>query len=151
MIDFPPYRNLLLAGLVGELSFEAYAWLVSPLIFGLQLEPANLIIGLGKTFLGVNLPYWAGFAVHFLIGSIGFAAVVWLTHVLTKTRLAVSGAIAGAALWFVAQGLLAPLMGRSFMMGFGVYTQSSLLAHVGMSLMIALTLAQLTRQKPLPA
>lgn len=140
-------QNIGLAGLVGELSFEAYAWLVSPLLFGVKLEPANLVIGLTKTAAGLQLPYAAAFVIHFLIGALGFAAIVYLAKRLTNFGYIAAGAIAGVLLWFVAQGLLAPLMGRTFMMGFGTYTQSSFVGHVGMTLLIAMVWKNLSEKK----
>ncbi|MEP2472831.1 MAG: hypothetical protein ABJH45_14900 [Paracoccaceae bacterium] len=139
-------RNLLIAGLVGQLAFEAYAWLISPLIFGPSLEPANLVIGLTRTITGATLSYWTAFAIHFVIGSVGFAVFVYLVHLLTKTGLIVSGIIAGVALWFIAQGILAPAMGRDFMMGFGTYTQSSAVAHIGMAALMGAVMARLGTQ-----
>ena len=65
-----PLPALALAGLIGELTFEAYAWLASPILFGVKLEPANLVIGLGKKLLSLDLPYAAAFAIHFLILSL---------------------------------------------------------------------------------
>ncbi|MEP3440893.1 MAG: hypothetical protein ABJN72_05390 [Sulfitobacter sp.] len=141
-------KNLAIAGLIGELSFEAYAWLVSPLIFGVTLEPAKLVTGLTKMATGVLLPYWGAFAIHFLIGAFGFAIFVALTHLVTRTKLIWSGVIAGVVLWFIAQGILAPVLGREFMMGFGSYTQSSFVGHVGMSALIAFVLVKLHAAMP---
>jgi len=144
--DMSPYltvRNLLLAGLAGEVSFEIYAWLISPILFDVALAPANLVIALTKIATGVTLPYWAAFILHFAVGVVGFSAFVLLTHLVVRTKLILSGAIAGVLLWFVAQGLLAPVVGRTFMMGFGAYTQSSFIGHVGMALIIGYVLAQL--------
>ncbi|WP_272010020.1 hypothetical protein [Roseovarius sp. ZX-A-9] len=126
-------KILLLAGLFGEISFEIYAWLISPLLFGVVLAPANLVVALIKLTSGITVPYWTGFLVHFMIGAVGFAAFVWLTHLVSRINLILSGVIAGFVLWFVAQGILAPIVGRTFMMGFGGYTQSSLIGHVGMA------------------
>lgn len=126
-------ETTIIAGLAGEIAFELYAWLISPLLFGVALAPANLIVALSNLILGLALPYWAGFVVHGLVGAIAFALFVRLTHLVTGVRLLLSGAIAGGVLWFVAQGLLAPAVGRSFMMGFGAYTQSSFIGHVGMT------------------
>ena len=141
--------TLATAGLIGEITFEAYAWLLSPVLFGVRLEPANLVIGLAKKLLGLELPYAMAFFVHFLIGAIGFAAVVFLFKRFTKLSYLGAGLIAGVALWFVAQGMLAPLMGRSFMMGFGTYTQSSFVGHTGMTVVIALLWKTLlTRHTP---
>jgi len=140
-------KNILIAGLIGEIAFEAYAWLLSPLLFGVSLAPANLVVALAGTVLGVTLPYWLGFVLHITIGIVGFAAFVVLTHLLTKTHLVISGAIAGFVLWFVAQGLLAPVVGRTFMMGFGAYTQSSFIGHVGMSMVVGFVLLRLGQRK----
>lgn len=145
-INWNDIRNVATAGLLGELAFEAYAWLVSPVLFGVKLEPANLVIGLTKAATGVQLPYGAAFAIHFLIGALGFAAIVYLAKRMTNLGYAMAGLTAGLVLWFVAQGLLAPLMGRTFMMGFGAYTQSSFIGHVGMTLLIALMWQRLSSQ-----
>jgi uncharacterized membrane protein YagU involved in acid resistance len=147
MLNYATIRNLLIAGLAGEIAFELYAWLVSPLVFNVALGPANLVIALIKMATGATLPYWAGFIVHFTIGVIGFAAFVWVTHLVSRTRLVISGAIAGFVLWFVAQGLLAPLVGRTFMMGFGAYTQSSFVGHVGMATLIGYVMVVLQNRQ----
>ncbi len=52
----------------------------------------------------------------------------------------VSGVVTGVLLWFVAQGILAPFIGRPFMMESGAYTQSSFIGHVGMCVIVALVL-----------
>lgn len=148
MLSSLPLRTIVIAGLIGELLFEAYAWLVSPLIFGVTLEPANLVTALSKIYLGVLLPYPVAFAIHFGIGVLGFGFAVWLLHRLTKLPLVTAGVVGGFVLWFVAQGFLAQLVGRDFMMGFGAYTQSSFFAHVGMAAVMGLIMALLTRHKP---
>ncbi|UWR34749.1 hypothetical protein K3759_06565 [Sulfitobacter sp. W027] len=140
-------RTLLMAGIAGEIAFELYAWLLSPTLFGVALAPANLVVALAKILLGITLPYWLGFALHVAIGIVGFSAFVWLVHHLTRTGFVLSGALSGAALWFIAQGLLAPVVGRSFMMGFGAYTQSSFVGHLGMAVVIGYVIAVLQRRQ----
>jgi hypothetical protein len=147
-IDRQNIQNIGIAGLIGELSFEAYSWLISPILFGVKLEPANLVIGLTNAATGIQLSYAAAFAIHFLIGALGFAAVVYLVKHVSKFGYAIAGITAGFTLWFVAQGILAPLMGRSFMMGFGTYTQSSFVGHVGMTLLIAMIWKKLSSRQP---
>ena len=132
-----PWRAILFAGLIGQIAFEVYAWLLSPLLFGPALEPANLVIGISQMFLGVTLSYWAAFALHFAIGVFVFGGAVWALKTATRVGWYTSGVVVGLALWFVAQGILAPLMGRDFMMGFGAYTQSSFVSHVGMTVVMA--------------
>ncbi|AML52849.1 hypothetical protein RC74_17710 [Falsihalocynthiibacter arcticus] len=152
MLTHIKLRNLIIAGLVGEIAFEAYAWLISPLLFDVALAPANLVVALTKMIFGFSLPYWAAFVVHFSIGVVGFSGSVLLTHLVTRTNIILSGAIAGFILWFVAQGLLAPLIGRTFMMGFGAYSQSSFIGHVGMAILMGHVLLKLEAKKaPLAA
>ncbi|MBG6157987.1 putative membrane protein YagU involved in acid resistance [Labrenzia sp. EL_13] len=136
-------QNILIAGVIGQLAFEAYAWFISPLLFGLTLEPSNLVMALSKIYIGLNVSYGAAFVVHFFIGAVGFSALVWLTHRVTKKTYIVSGALAGFFLWFVAQGMLAPAVGRTFMMDFGPYTQSSAVAHIGMAMVMGYVMAKL--------
>jgi hypothetical protein len=141
-------RNILIAGVIGQLAFEAYAWLISPLLFGLTLEPSNLVMGLSKIYLGLNVSYGAAFACHFIIGAAGFSTLVWVIHVITQKTYVVSGALAGFILWFVAQGMLAPAVGRTFMMGFGPYTQSSAVAHIGMAMVMGYVMAKFVGHMP---
>lgn len=132
----------LLAVLAGEIAFEIYAWLISPILFGATLQPANLVSMLGGMITGTPVAYPTAFVLHFLIGSVGFALTVVATRRITGIHFLWAGALAGFVLWFVAQGVLAPLVGRSFMMGFGAYTQSPFIGHVGMSLVIGSVLAR---------
>lgn len=129
-----------LGGLIAEVAFEAYAWLLSPIVFGPELQPAKLLMALSNTYFGLELSYLVAFTIHAFIGVIGFGLFTLLFFKALKGRLLLSGFIAGVCLWFVAQGLLAPAIGRDFMMNFGVYTQSSFVAHVGMTIIIALFL-----------
>lgn len=140
-------RNLLIAGLAGEIAFEVYAWLISPLLFGVSLAPANLVVALLKLAFGAIVPYWTGFFIHFMIGAFGFATFVWLTHRVSRINLILSGAIAGFFLWLVAQGFFAPVVGRTFMMGFGAYTQSSFIGHVGMATLMGYVMVSLQARR----
>ena len=36
-------KAALLGGVIAEAAFELYAWLLSPLIFGLELQPPELV------------------------------------------------------------------------------------------------------------
>ena len=141
--------SVILAGLIGEIVFELYAWLISPLLFGPTLQPSNLIIALAEKLAGLQISHLTAFPVHFAIGSVGFGVFVYLIRLLMPARVFLTGLVSGLILWFVAQGILAPLMGRSFMMDFGAYTQSSFFAHVGMTTIMAFVLKRLgDRQTP---
>lgn len=146
------------AGAIGEAMFELYAWLLSPAMFGVSLQPAKLVMAIGSQYFGVALTYPVAFAIHVLIGSLVFGGCVYIAMTAAKSiftaaihagsRIWMSGVLTGLALWFFAQGILAPLVGRSFMMNFGPYTQSSLIGHVGMTVVIAVTLGILLARPP---
>lgn len=127
----------LLAGVTGQIAFEIYAWTLSPALFGVILEPARLVSAIAANVIDVTVPYGPAFIVHLLIGAIGFPLLLLLIRQSIGLRLLTAGVVTGLALWFIAQGILAPWVGRSFMMGFGAYTQSSLVGHVGMTMVIA--------------
>lgn len=140
----------ILGGVIAQLTFEFYAWIVSPVIFGPALEPANLVMGLAKKYAGLGLSYEAAFTLHAFIGTVGFGVFTLLFYKLCRGHAILSGVTAGVALWFIAQGMLAPAMGREFMMGFGAYTQSSFVGHVGMTVIIALFLDRQIKSKRSP-
>ncbi|MDX2482806.1 MAG: hypothetical protein QNK42_04020 [Pseudodonghicola sp.] len=140
--------SILLAGLIGEIAFEFYAWVISPLLFGVALQPSNLVIAMTAKLTGVQISHAVAFPAHFLIGSLGFGVFVYLVRLGMPARVWRTGFVAGLVLWFVAQGLLAPFIGRSFMMGFGTYTQSSFIGHVGMTLLMAHLLVAFLTGKP---
>ena len=129
--------SVILAGLIGEIAFELYAWLISPLLFGPTLQPSNLVIALAEKLAGLQISHLTAFPVHFAIGSVGFGVFVYLIRLLMPARVVLTGIVSGLILWFVAQGMLAPFIGRSFMMDFGTYTQSSFVGHVGMTLLMS--------------
>ncbi|MCY0095461.1 hypothetical protein [Hoeflea ulvae] len=133
--------SIILAGLIGEIAFELYAWLVSPILFDVILQPSNLVIAITAKLTGVQISKSLAFPIHFLIGSLGFGLFVYATRLLMPARVWLTGLVSGLVLWFVAQGMLAPFIGRSFMMDFGTYTQSSFIGHVGMTLLMAHLLA----------
>ena len=95
-------------------------------------------MGLLQKYIGIGVSYPVSFGIHAFIGAIGFGLFTLVFYKVLNGRAILSGVIAGFILWFVAQGILAPAMGRDFMMGFGAYTQSSFVAHIGMALIITL-------------
>lgn len=131
------FLSVLIAGLVGEIAFEMYAWFISPVLFGVTLQPANLVIAITAKLTGVQVSHAVAFPIHFIIGSFSFGVFVYLIRLLMPTRVWLTGFVSGLVLWFAAQGILAPFIGRSFMMDFGTYTQSSFIGHVGMTLLMA--------------
>lgn len=120
-----PVLAIIIAGVIAELVFELYAWLVSPLLFGPELQPAKLVMAVVKVLLNVHLSYGSAFLMHAFIGSFGFALIVYLVKVIRRLAYPVSGVVTGILSWFIAQGILASFIGRPFMMEFGANTQSS--------------------------
>ena len=141
-LDFETLKKIIFAGFIGELFFEIYAWLISPAIFGPTLEPARLVTGVVDKVLGFTLPYGPAFVIHSLIGTVFFALLVFFMQKIIRKSYIVSGFFTGLILWFVAQGILAPFVGRSFMMDFGSYTQSSFVAHTCMLVVIGFVLSK---------
>lgn len=144
-------RAILVAGVFGEIAFEFYALVISPVIFSLTLQPAKLVMAIASKLTGLELPIAVAFPIHFLIGSIGFGVLVYLARKFVTQNVWLSGGLVGVSLWFVAQGVLAPFVGRSFMMDFGPYTQSSFVGHVGMTLIIAYLLKMQLQNGQSPA
>lgn len=142
-LDAEKFKKIVLAGFFGELVFETYAWLISPLLFGPTLQPARLVTAIVTKVTGVVLPYGPAFAIHSLTGTVFFALLVFFMQKITGKSYIFAGFLTGLVLWFIAQGILAPFVGRTFMMSFGAYTQSSFVAHTGMMLMIGFALSKL--------
>ena len=136
-----------LGGVLAEITFELYAWFLSPILFGPTLQPAKLVMALTQQYAGIELSYQAAFVIHALIGTVGFGLFVLAFKKLLPLKAYISGFIAGVALWFIAQGILAPAIGRPFMMEFGTYTQSSFVGHVGMAMIISVFLDWCLRKK----
>ncbi|WP_394155213.1 hypothetical protein [Loktanella salsilacus] len=140
--------SVITAGLIGEVAFELYAWLVSPLLFDVILQPSNLVIALTQKLAGLQISHLTAFPIHFAIGSAGFGVFVYLVRLMIPARVFLTGLVSGLILWFVAQGILAPFIGRSFMMDFGTYTQSSFVGHVGMTLLMSYLLDRFLAPAP---
>ncbi|MEO9897775.1 MAG: hypothetical protein ABJQ34_20885 [Paracoccaceae bacterium] len=142
------FKKIVMAGIVGEIAFEAYSWLLSPVLFGPILEPAKLVTAIVAKISGAVLPYGLAFVIHFLIGAVFFALLVYVANGILRKGYVLAGVATGLVLWFVAQGMLAPFIGRPFMMDFGPYTQSSFVAHTGMMVVIGFVMSKLLVENP---
>lgn len=118
-----------------------FTWVTSlPTIADNTYELARWTHAIARMTLGIDLAHGAAFAVHALIGSIGFASCVYLVRRISKLTCLIAGLLTGVLLWFVAQGILAPVIGRPFMIDYGAYTQSSFIGHVGMCAIVGVIL-----------
>lgn len=139
-------RTLLLAGLAGQAVSEIVALALMPALFGVPLMSAALVVTLGQTVFGLHLPMLAGWAGHLAAGIVLFP-LGWLAlRRRTGWSALATGAAWGVALWLMAQGVLAPLAGRPFMLGFGPYTWASLGAHLAYTLSVAVVFDRLARR-----
>lgn len=142
-LNLDVFKKVVLAGVVGEIVFEAYSWLLSPIFFGPILEPAKLVTAIVAKISGVMLPYGPAFVIHFLMGAVVFALFVYFMNGVLRKGYVLAGLVTGLVLWFTAQGILAPFIGRPFMMEFGAYTQSSFIAHTSMMMVIGFVMSRL--------
>lgn len=144
---FSGLSRIILAGLAGEAVFEALAWGAAPLLVGQPTRPALLVQALAANVLGVGIGPGAGFAIHLLVGVVLFPA----GYAALRLRLPVAplalGALYGVVLWFLAQGMLAPMAGRPFMLGFAPYSMVSLGFHLAYAMTVAGAHAWLTGRR----
>jgi uncharacterized membrane protein YagU involved in acid resistance len=144
---FSGITRIILAGLAGEAVFEALAWGVAPVLVGQPTQPALLVQTLAANVLGVEVDIGAAFAIHLLVGVALFPA----GYAALRRRLPVAplalGALYGVVLWFLAQGMLAPLAGRPFMLGFAPYSMVSLGFHLAYAMTVAGAYAWLTGRR----
>ncbi|CAN5786875.1 hypothetical protein BH23PSE1_BH23PSE1_08520 [soil metagenome] len=139
-------RALLLAGLAGQAVFEIVALVLMPGLFGMPLMPAALVVTLGQTVLGLQLPMLAGWAGHLAAGIVLFPLGYLALRRATGWSAVAAGAAWGVALWLMAQGVLAPLAGRPFMLGFVPCPWASLGAHLAYTLSVAVAFDRLARR-----
>lgn len=140
MLDRHSLAIAILAGILAQLMFELYAWIINPMIFGFSLQPALLVKQLAAAYPGVEVSYETAFVLHVFVGVVLFPAGYLFLRRLAGCHLRhwlLAGTAYGIILWFVAQGVLAPMVGRDFMMGFQPYTWASLVAHPLMAVAIA--------------
>jgi hypothetical protein len=114
---------LLAAGVAGEIVLEIFAWLIAPLLLGRPMSPSLLVSDLARSLFGLRLSMAASFTLRLASGIALFPVAYFLFRSAAKIQSsAMAGVVWGGILWFIAQALLAPLVGRPFMLGFGAYT-----------------------------
>lgn len=133
-----PFAALLGAGVLGEVVFEALAWLAAPALFGMALQPAFLIAKLAERWAGQDLVYGAAFILHFLAGVVVFPIAYRLIFgARIRRRWLTCGIAWGLALWLISEAVLAPLAGLPWMAGLGLYVWAAGGAHIAYALTVA--------------
>jgi hypothetical protein len=126
-----PSRNTLFwlfaGGFLGLMAWEVWARVITAWILGGPLEPAELVISLARTWLGIELPRLPAEAIHYTIGIVGYPVLyylisrslkrwavlldagVWLAFTLYAAKLLVSGGLSGgiALFWLVVTAVTA--------------------------------------------
>ncbi|MDZ4096305.1 MAG: hypothetical protein U1D35_15515 [Paracoccaceae bacterium] len=141
--------QILAAGITGELVFEFLALVVAPVLLGTMMIPAGLVAGLGTVLFGVKMPMAAAWALHLFAGIALFPlGYVLFCRITGLSGWMLSGALWAVVLWVFAQGALAPMVGRPFMLGFVPYTWASLVVHLAYALTVAGALNWMTSRAP---
>lgn len=140
-------RRLLLAipaGIVGEVVFEVLALIVAPIVLGTAMKPALLVGLLAGELVGAPVSAASGWIGHLFAGAVLFpVGYVLFSRFFRLRPWPLAAVLYAILLWFIAQGVLAPMAGRPFMLGFVTYTWASLVVHAIYMLAVAGTLHHL--------
>lgn len=101
--------RLFVGGFAGLMVWEAWARLLTPLVLGGPLEPAELVISLVRTWTGCELARLPAEAAHYMIGIAGYPIAYFAISRLVKRW----GLLLDVAVWaiFTAFALNAYVMG----------------------------------------
>lgn len=144
---------ILMAGVIGEVVLEIFAWGIVPQIAGRPMRPHILIMDLARVQGGVEM--WTPLAVgiHLALGAVVFPMIyLKLQQTFRNLSWLLLSTLVGLALWAIAQTTLAPLAGRPFMLGFdptwgfNTYTWSSLIAHTLLMVVVAYSYKKLSER-----
>lgn len=145
-------RRLLLAipaGIVGEVVFEILALIVAPMLLGTAMKPALLVGTLAGVLTGAEISSASAWLGHLLAGAVLFpVGYVLFARYFGLRPWLLAAVLYAILLWFIAQGVLAPVTGRPFMLGFVTYTWASLAVHMIYVLVVAGTLHRLLGNPP---
>jgi hypothetical protein len=137
------------AGIVGEVVFEILALIVAPMLLGTAMQPALLVGALAGVLTGAPISSASAWLGHLLAGAVLFpVGYVLFARYFGLRPWPLAAVIYAILLWFLAQGVLAPIVGRPFMLGFVAYTWASLAVHLIYVLVVAGTLHRLLGSPP---
>lgn len=138
--------SIVIAGIAGELFFETVGLWLAPFILGMAMKPALLVVALARSLGNIELSMAWGWAGHLFAGIVLFRAGYVAFRKLTRgAAWPIAATLWGVVLWVVAQGVLAPLAGRPFMLGFIPYTWASLIVHIAYAIVVAVVFTRLTQ------
>ncbi len=145
-INHRTLRNIIIAGIFGEIVLEFIAWVIAPPLLGVPMRPHLLILALVQAHAGVAIPTTIAVGIHLALGLFVMPSGYVLGRNILRLRSWLWVSIAwGVVLWLVAQAILAPLTGRPMFLAFSAYSWASLLAHVIYAIVVAFTFERLQR------
>jgi hypothetical protein len=136
-IDTRTGAALLLAAVAALIAWEIFARLVAPMWIGGPLQPTGLVKSLFANVLGLPVGQAAAQAVHVATGLLAYPAAYFLATRIKSLGWVADGAILGAATWFLAIGIVAPVSGLPFLLGVGAITWAALAGHLIYGLVVA--------------
>lgn len=137
---------LLAAGGVAEILLEFCAWWGVPALLGIPMRPDKLVAALASNLFDAKISTVLAVSIHLALGFLIFPVVFAVSRAVIGFRTTlVPAVIFGVILWAVAQMILAPLVGRPFMLGLIPYTWVSLVLHIVYTVVFALSIDNLSQ------
>jgi hypothetical protein len=136
-IDARSGAALLIAAVAALIAWEIFARLIAPAWIGGPLQPTGLAKSLFANVLGLPIGQAAAQAVHIATGLIAYPAAYLAARRIASLGWVGDGLILGAATWFFAIGIVAPVSGLPFLLGVGAITWAALVGHLVYGLAVA--------------
>ncbi|MBK1669271.1 hypothetical protein CKO28_14635 [Rhodovibrio sodomensis] len=129
-IDGRTGAALLIAAAAALVAWEIFARAIAPVWIGGPLQPTGLVKSLFANVLGLPVGQAAAQAVHLATGLLVYPAGYLAATRIKSLGWAADGAVLGAATWFFALGIVAPVSGLPFLLGVGAITWAALAGHL---------------------
>ncbi|MDZ7713471.1 MAG: hypothetical protein U5L06_10320 [Rhodovibrio sp.] len=136
-IDARTGAALLIAAVVALIAWEIFARAIAPVWIGGPLQPTGLVKSLFANVLGLPIGQAGAQLVHIATGILVYPAVYVAATRIKSLGWIADGALLGAATWFFAIGIVAPLSGLPFLLGVGAITWAALAGHLVYGLTVA--------------
>ena len=135
-IDARTGGAVLIAAVAALIAWEIFARAIAPAWIGGPLQPTGLAKSLFGNVLGLPLSQTAAQAVHIATGLIAYPAAYLLASRVVSLGWFTDGLILGAATWFFAIGIVAPVSGLPFLLGMGAMMWAALVGHLVYGLVV---------------
>jgi len=122
------------AASLGLILWEIFARGVAPLWIGSTLQPTGLIKNLFANTLGISVGDTLALAIHLATGLVIYPVAFYAVTRICSFGWIANGFLFGAATWFFAVGVVAPLAGLPFLLVLNPITWAALAGHILYSL-----------------